>query len=216
MDVEQARQQMLGQQIRAWEVLDDSVLEVLANVRREEFVPPEYRDLAFADCPIPLDEDQVMLEPKLEGKILQSLMLKKSDSVLEIGTGSGYLTACLAQLAGEVVSVDIFADFIATAETKLATANITNVTLEHTDALQLDESRQFDAIAVTGSLPRHSALFTKLLRPGGRMFVVIGQEPIMEACLISAHSSGQSTVESLFETVVPALIGVDTPDGFVF
>ncbi len=216
MDVEHARQQMLGQQIRAWEVLDDSVLEVLANVRREEFVPAAYRDLAFADCPIPLEENQVMLAPKLEGKILQSLTLTKSDTVLEVGTGSGYLTACLAELAGEVVSVDIFPSFIATAGEKLAAANIANVTLEHADALQLDESRQFDAIAVTGSLPRHYPLFAKLLRPGGRMFVTIGQEPIMEACLVSSHSSGQSTVESLFETVVPPLIGAELPEAFVF
>ena len=216
MDFEQAREQMLGQQIRAWEVLDDAVLETLAKVRREAFVPPAYRDLAFADCQIPLDEGQCMLTPQLEGKILQSLMLSKSDTVLEVGTGSGYMTACLAQLAGNVVSVDIFETFISGAEKKLADANVNNVTLEQKDALKLDDNRQFDAIAITGSLPRHSALFTKMLRPGGRMFVIIGQEPVMEACLVSAHDGGQSTVESLFETVVTPLIGVETPSRFVF
>lgn len=216
MDLEQARQQMLGQQIRAWEVLDNAVLDVFARVRREEFVPANYRNLAFADCAIPLQHDQEMLPPSLEGKVLQSLMLSKADSVLEIGTGSGYLTACLAELAGEVVSIDILEDFVADAKQKLTAANIDNVALEHRDAFTLDDNRQFDAIAVTGSIPSHSNLFTKLLRPGGRMFVVIGREPVMEACLVTAHGNGQSTVESLFETVVAPLIGVEAPDSFVF
>lgn len=216
MDLEQARQQMLGQQIRAWEVLDDAVLDVFARVRREEFVPASYRNLAFADCTIPLQHGQEMLSPSLEGKILQSLTLNKADSVLEIGTGSGYLTACLAELAGEVFSVDLFEDFIADATQKLAAASIGNATLEKADALTLDENRQFDAIAVTGSIPSHSSSFTKLLRPGGRMFVIVGRPPVMEACLVTAHGNGQSTVESLFETVVAPLIGIDLPDGFVF
>lgn len=216
MDLEQARQQMLGQQIRAWEVLDDAVLDVFARVRREEFVPDDYRNLAFADCAIPLQHSQEMLPPSLEGKILQSLMLTKADTVLEVGTGSGYLTACLAQLAGEVVSIDIFEDFVVNTEQKLAAASINNVELENVDAFSLDENRQFDAIAVTGSIPSHSSLFTKILRPGGRMFVMVGQKPVMEACLVTAHGNGQSTVESLFETVVAPLIGVEPPDGFVF
>ncbi len=216
MDLEQARQQMLGQQIRAWEVLDDAVLDVFARVRREEFVPANYRNLAFADCAIPLQHDQEMLPPSVEGKILQSLMLSKADSVLEIGTGSGYLTACLACLAGEVVSIDIFEDFLADAKQKLAAANIDNVALENVDAFTLDDNRQFDAIAVTGSIPSHTSLFTKLLRPGGRMFVVVGREPVMEACLVTAHGNGQSTVESLFETVIAPLRGIEAPDSFVF
>lgn len=216
MDLEQARQQMLGQQIRAWEVLDDAVLDVFAKVRREDYVPDNYRSLAFADCPIPLQHDQEMLTPSLEGKILQSLGLSKADSVLEIGTGSSYLTACLAALAGEVVSVDIFEDFIVSAERTLAAANINNVTLENVDAFDLDENQQFDAIAVTGSIPSHSSLFTKILRPGGRMFVIVGQLPIMEACLVTAHGNGQSTVESLFETVATPLLGVQIPDSFEF
>ena len=216
MDLEQARQQMLGQQIRAWEVLDDAVLDVFARVRREDYVPDNYRTVAFADCAIPLPHGQEMLSPSLEGKLLQSLKLNKADSVLEVGTGSGYLTACLGQLTGEVVSVDIFEDFTLSAAEKLTAANISNVTLEHVDAFSLDESRLFDAIAVTGSIPSHSSLFTKLLRPGGRMFVMVGQQPVMEACLVTAHGNGQSTVESLFETVVAPLIGVETPDEFVF
>lgn len=216
MDLEHARQQMLGQQIRAWEVLDDAVLDALSAVRREDFVPPDYRSLAFADCPIPLGHDQEMLSPSLEGKILQSLTLRKADTVLEIGTGSGYLTACLAELAGEVLSVDIFDEFVVDTQQKLAAASIVNATVEHRDAFTLDEGRQFDAIAITGSIPRHSNLFTKMLRPGGRMFVIVGQEPIMEACLVTAHGNGQSTVESLFETLVSPLVGVESLDPFEF
>ena len=216
MDLEQARQQMLGQQVRAWAVLDDAVLDVLSQVRREDFVPEGYRDVAFADCSIPLTHNQEMLTPQMEGKILQALALNKADSVLEVGTGSGYLTACLGQLAGEVLSMDLFEDFITAAQDKLDRAAINNVSLECQDALTLDDSRQFDAIAITGSMPRHTGAFRKLLRPGGRMFVVIGQEPIMEACLVTAHSSGQATSESLFETVLPPLIGVEAPAAFRF
>ena len=217
MDLEQARQQMLGQQIRAWEVLDDAVLAVLNRVRREDYVPEDYRNVAFADCTIPLGHGQEMLSPSLEGKILQALRLSKADSVLEIGTVSGYLTACLAQLAGEVVSIDIFEDFVVDAERKLAAANINNVSLETVDAFSLDDDpRQFDAIAITGSIPSHSSVFAKLLRPGGRMFVVVGQQPVMEACLVTAHRNGQSTVESLFETAVAPLLGAEPPERFVF
>ena len=216
MNLEQARNQMLSQQIRAWDVLDDQVLETLGRVPRERFVPEQYLDLAFADTAIPLGHDQEMMAPKLEGRLLQSLMLSKADQVLEIGTGSGYLTACLARLGGEVTSVDIYQDFITAAQAQLDALGITNAKLECRDGLSMQAPAQFNAIAVTGSVPELDGHFVRMLKPGGRLFVIVGQPPIMEARLITAHASGQSTSESLFETAIPPLVGVQVPEAFVF
>ena len=206
---------MLGQQIRAWEVLDDRVLRALEQTPRERFVPEEYRDLAFADTEIPLAHSQWMLAPKIEGRLLQALQVEPIDEVLEVGTGTGFLTAALARLARHVVSVDIFPDFIDAARTKLAAENLRNVELRTADALSLDLARRFDAIAVTASVPVLDDYFVRMLRPLGRLFVVVGRAPVMDARLITLSASGDSTSESLFETVLTPLVNAERPEPFV-
>jgi protein-L-isoaspartate(D-aspartate) O-methyltransferase len=206
---------MLGQQIRAWDVFDARVLDTLRETPREDFVPQEYRELAFADIEVPLAHGQAMMAPKLEGRLLQALQLEPTHRVLEVGTGSGYLSACLAGLAGEVVSVDIYSDFVHQAETKLRAQGIANVELIAADALALERSAEFDAIAVTGSVPRLDEHFIRMLRPDGRLFIVVGRPPVMEARLVTMHANGRWTEESLFETVLPALVNAEQPEPFV-
>jgi protein-L-isoaspartate(D-aspartate) O-methyltransferase len=215
MNVEAARAQMLGQQIRAWEVLDDRVLEALEQIPRERFVPEDYRDLAFADTEIPLAHGQSMLAPKIEGRLLQALHVEANDEVLEVGTGTGFLTACLAQLARQVYSVDIFPEFVESARTKLGAVGLGNLELGTADALQLDLPGRFDAIAVTGSIPALEDRFVRMLRPGGRLFVVVGRTPVMEARLITLLATGSTTSQSLFETVLSPLINAERPEPFV-
>ena len=215
MNVEAARAQMLGQQLRAWNVLDQRVLDVVRQVRRERFVPEAYRDLAFADSEIPLAHGQRMMTPSVEGRLLQALDLDPADTVLELGTGSGFVTACLAALAGRVVSVDIFPEFTAQAAGKLQRDNIRNVELRTADGLALDADEQFDAVVVTGSVPELDDRFAGLLRPGGRLFVVMGREPVMDALLITVNRDGESSRESLFETVVAPLVNAERPEPFV-
>ena len=215
MNFDVARTQMLGQQLRAWEVLDDRVLRAFAETPREDFVPREYRDLAFADTEIPLANGQAMLAPKVEGRILQALRVEPIDEVLVVGTGSGYLTACLARLAKRVTSVDIFPDFATAAAPKLAACGIRNVEILTADALSLSYPGRFDAIAVTGSVPTLDDHFVSMLRPEGRLFIVVGREPAMEARLITLQPNGTTTTESLFETVLAALINAERPEPFV-
>ncbi len=215
MNFEVARTQMLGQQLRAWEVLDDRVLRAFAETPRENFVPKEYRDLAFADAEIPLGHGQNMLAPKVEGRILQALQIEPIDDVLVVGTGSGYLTACIARLAKHVTSVDIFPDLIAAAEPKIAACGIRNVELKVADAFDLPYRARFDAIAVTGSVPERDEYFSGMLRPQGRLFVVVGRGPAMEAQLITLQPDGTTTTDSLFETVLAPLINAERPEPFV-
>jgi len=174
MNFEVARTQMLGQQIRAWEVLDERVLRVLRETPREQFVPPDYRDLAFVDAEIPLGHGQVMLAPKIEGRLLQAVQAEPIDDVLVVGTGSGFLTACLARLAKHVVSVDIVGEFVAAARPRLAEHEIPNVSLEVGDALALPRAARFDVVAVTASVPELTNHFIEMLRPQGRLFIVVG------------------------------------------
>jgi len=206
---------MLGQQIRAWDVLDDRVLSVLEKTPRELFMPVEYRDLAFADTEVPLGHGQYTMAPKIEGRLLQALQIEPIDEVLEIGTGSGYLTACLAHLSQRVFSVDIFGDFVEDAGAKLAEHDIRNVTLATADALRMPISTHFDAIAVTASMPELDERFIRLLRPQGRLFVVVGRAPVMEARLLTMHADGNWTDDSLFETVIAPLVNSERPVPFV-
>lgn len=206
---------MLGQQIRAWEVLDDRVLGTLGDIPRESFVPGAYRDLAFADMEIPLAHSQQMLAPKVEGRLLQALCLESSDDVLEIGTGTGFLTACLAQLTRSVVSIDIYEDFSRDAKEKVAKLELGNIEFRTEDALVMGHQEQFDAIAVTGSIPELDEHFIRMLRPGGRLFVVVGREPVMEARVVTMHQRGDYAQQSLFESVVAPLINADRPVPFV-
>lgn len=206
---------MLGQQIRAWEVLDNRVLGVLGSIAREAFVPETCRDLAFADLEIPLDHGQNMMAPKIEGRLLQALRLDPNDSVLEIGTGSGFLTACLAKLAGSVVTVDIFEDFSHGARSTIESLGMTNIEYRTEDALAMDAKDRYDAIAVTGSVPELDDHFIRMLRPGGRLFVIVGREPVMEARVVTMLERGQTTQDSLFESVVKPLINAERPEPFV-
>lgn len=217
MNVEAARSNMIEQQIRPWDVLDQRVLDVLAGTRRELFVPANYRELAFADIEIPLAHGQAMLAPKLEGRLLQALQLRKTDEVLEIGTGSGYLSACLASLANKVESVEIFADLADSARARLEENHIRNVHVEVADIFALDLGRsRYDAIAVTGSLPLYAQFFQELLRFEGRLFVVVGGEPTMEALLITRVGDREWMRESLFETSLAPLRHAPRPDPFRF
>ena len=215
LDFERARFNMVEQQIRTWEVLNERVLDILRAVPRERFVPAQYRQLAFADRQIPLPHDQIMLEPKIEARILQAVDPQPSEQVLEIGTGSGYLTACLARMAAHVTSVDIFPDFKEMAQANLAAQGISNVTLETGDAaLGWDDGRRYDVVVVTASLPEMHRGFHQSLNIGGRLFLIVGTAPVMEALLITRIAEDQWMQESLFETYAPALINAPVTKTF--
>ncbi|HKE45321.1 MAG TPA: protein-L-isoaspartate O-methyltransferase [Steroidobacteraceae bacterium] len=216
MNIEIARRQMIEQQVRAWEVLDDRVLGALAQVRREIFVPQGYRELAFADTQIPLGQGQCMLAPKVEGRFLQALELTPADQVLEIGTGSGFFAACLSRLAGSVRSVEIFAELSDFARENLRASGVSGVQVETRDALTLDDSHRYGAIAVTASLPVYDARFERALEVGGRLVVVVGEPPVMEARLVRRASETQWVQESLFETVIAPLVNAPQPPRFLF
>ena len=216
-EIEQARFNMIEQQIRTWDVLDQRVLDVMKSVPREQFVPEHYRSLAFADTNIPLGHEQVMMAPKLEGRLLQALAITPDDSVLEIGTGSGYLTACLARLGKQVTSIDITADFTTAAAAKLEAQGISNITLETLDAAEgIESEKRYDVIAVTGSLPLLQQQFQKNLAVGGRLFIITGSLPIMEANLISRVDENHWSSECLLETCIPPLLHATRPQAFVF
>ncbi len=214
---EKARFNMIEQQIRPWDVLDPATLELLENTPREQFVPEEYRTLAYADIGIPLAHDQVMMHPIVEARMLQALGLTKSDNVLEIGTGSGYVTSMLAAASSHVTSVDIFPDFVEEAGKRLKAHNITNITLACGDASQGWQSDEtFDAIVITGSLPSLPDSFAKLLNRGGRIFAILGLAPAMHATLLHRTDNGSLVSEQLFETELPELINATRPSPFVF
>lgn len=216
LDVNAARRQMIDQQVRAWDVLDLQVLDAMTRVRREDFVPPACRELAFADMCIPLGHGQSMLAPKLEGRLLQALELRADDAVLEIGTGSGYFAACLGALAREVRSVEIFPELAQSARASLARGDAHNVTVVTADAYSLVEPARYDAVVLTGSLPLYDARFEQYLAEGGRLVVVVGQGPVMEARRITRSAPGEWLRESLFETVMDPLIHAAEPPRFVF
>lgn len=216
MNTEFARSQMVAQQIRGWEVFDTRVLDVLTRVPREHFVPPEYRALAFAETAIPLGHGQFMMPPTLEGRLLQALDLTPADEALEIGTGSGFLAACLSRLAKSVVSVELFADLSAKAGEKLAELGIDNVTLMTMDATRELPDGRFDALAVTGSLPLFDTRFVEVLRPGGRLFVITGGPPVMQAQLVVREDDGRPRVTTLFETNLLPLVNAPAPPAFRF
>ena len=206
MNFDQARFAMIEQQVRPWDVLDPRVLDAMATVRREDFVTDAHRQLAFADLPLPLAHGESMLKPVLEGRLLQALALEPGEEVLEIGTGSGFVTACLAKLARAVHSIDLHADFVETAKARLERAGVGNARVEVADALQWQPGRQFDAIAVTGAVAELPAAFAEWLRPGGRMFVVRGLSPVQEAVRVTRRADALH-FESLFETDIPYLHG---------
>jgi protein-L-isoaspartate(D-aspartate) O-methyltransferase len=216
MDTLAARQQMVDQQIRTWEVLDSRVLDALSAVPREAFVPPEYRELAFADAPIPIGFGQTMLAPKLQGRILQALGPNASDSVLEVGSGTGYLSACLSLLCASTHSIDIHPGLIESAAANLRAVPGARVQFEIRDVFGAAPLREYDVVAVTGSLPVYDTRFERSLRVGGRLFAIVGVAPVMDAIVVRRVDKNEWIRESLFETVVEPLINAVAAQRFVF
>lgn len=210
MDLTRARRNMVENQVRTFEVLDARVLEVLAELPRESFVLPSWRALAYADMTLPIAHGEMMMKPIIEGRLLQALDIQPNDEVLEIGTGSGYLTACLAQLGKHVVSVERHPDLVEVARARLTHAGIENIELVNADALRdFDPGRSFDVIAVTGAVAQVPQRFREWLKVGGRMFVVAGVEPAMRALLLHREADDGFGEERLFETDLPYLAGAE-------
>jgi len=217
MNLEQARINMIKQQLRPWNVLDQRILELMAEVPREHFVPSAYKNIAFADINIPLAHDQMMMTPKIEGRLLQSLQLKSTDSVLEIGTGSGFLTACLAKSAKRVDSIDIFEDFTTEAESKFQALGIENIALAVGDGAKgWKPDYRYDVIVLTGSVPELPSNFQKQLRLGGRLFVVVGESPVMQAQLITRIADHEFSTDVILETDLPPLLNATKSSNFLF
>ncbi len=217
MNVEQARFNMVEQQIRPWEVLDPAVLDLLFEVKRERFVPPAHAALAFADMEIPLGHGESMMQPKVEARILQELTVRPEDTVYEVGTGSGYLTALLARRARHVTSAEIHPDLQATASANLAAAGIGNVTLLSGDSARapLGESA-WDVIVLTGSTPVLPPAFLDRLKPGGRLFAVVGDAPVMKAQVVQRGADGTFGTAEVFDTLLKPLVNALAPARFRF
>ena len=216
MDYEQARFNMVEQQVRTWDVLDQEILDLLFEVKREEFVPPAHRTLAFADLELPLGNGQYMWAPKLEARVLQALRLKPRESVLEIGTGSGYFAALLGRRAGNVTTVEIDAGLASRAAATIARTGAANVRCEVGDGARGWGSEHFDAIVLTGSTPLLPEEFFRQLTPGGRIFAIVGDAPAMTARLVDWTAPGSRVTTDLFETVVAPLINAAAPARFRF
>jgi protein-L-isoaspartate(D-aspartate) O-methyltransferase len=211
LNIELARHNMIEQQVRPWDVLDSRVLEALSALRREDFVPPSQRNLAFADVDLPLGHGEIMLRPVLEGRLLQAASPLRSESVLEVGTGSGFFTACLARLAASVVSLEQYEDFVDTARTRLHAANTRGVKIEVTDAVtEFKSNEAFDVMVVTGAvhaLPQH---WRGWIRPGGRIVAFVGDSPAQRAMMFT-RAGDAWTEQVLFETDMPYLRHAETP-----
>jgi protein-L-isoaspartate(D-aspartate) O-methyltransferase len=214
-DQEQARFNMIEQQIRPWDVLDQQVLDTMADMPRDLFVPDGYQSLAYADTEIPIGHGHHMMAPKIEGRLLQAVAVKAHEMVLEIGTGSGYLTACLSRLGRQVHSVDIHKDFSTTAKGRFQQMGLENIILYNEDASRgWGKDHRYDAIAITASMPEYHPGFEQALSVGGRLFVITGLAPVMEATLITRLSETDFSRQFLFETCIEALDGLLPPKRF--
>jgi protein-L-isoaspartate(D-aspartate) O-methyltransferase len=217
LDLEVARRNMVLQQVRPWDVLDQRVLDLIARAPREDYVPAGLRNLAYVDMNIPLGGGQVMMAPKYEARLLQELEIKPTDKVLEIGTGTGYLTSLLAALGKHVYSVDIDPAFTRAAGERLAAHGIQNVTLETGDAANgWDKHAPYDVIIITGSLPSIPQSFRTSLAPGGRLAAIVGDSPAMDAVLVRRVDVNNFSQTAVFETDLPRLANAHEPAKFVF
>jgi protein-L-isoaspartate(D-aspartate) O-methyltransferase len=217
LDVERARFNMVEQQIRPWEVLDQRVLDLLLELKREEFVPPQYRSLAFVDMEIPIGHGEKMLAPRMEARMLQELVLNPGDRILEVGTGSGYMTALLARLGGQVYSVDIVPEFTQAAAARLAAHGISSAMLATGDAARgWDRHAPYDVIVLTGSVPVLPEAFQLSLARGGRLLAIVGEPPVMEARLVTCVAAGAFAAIGLFETCIAPLRNAAQPERFAF
>lgn len=216
MLIADAREQMIEQQVRAWDVLDERVLSILRRIPRDHFVPAEQQYMAYADLEVPLAKGQHMLRPSVAGRLLQAVELTGTERVLEIGAGSGYLTACLAVSSAHVESIEIFPELAEIAQRNLATLGLGNTHIVTGDALATAAAGRYDVIAVTGSLPVPNDSFQRQLEVGGRLFIIVGEAPVMNARLIRRTAEEAWTTESLFETVVDSLINARRPPEFTF
>lgn len=217
MNIEQARHNMVEQQIRPWDVLDQQVLDAIESTPRENFVPEPHRNLAFCDIQIPLENGRVMMEPKLEGRMVQTLDIKPGDSVLEVGAGAGYTAALMAKLGAQLTSIDIDPAMVALARKNLADNGIEGVRLEHGDICAgWNEGTRFDRVAMTAAIPARRSDLEEYIAVGGRMFVVVGEAPIMEALLITRAGERDFVAESLFDTCLPYLSHSELPESFEF
>ena len=216
MHTTDAREQMIEQQVRAWEVLEERVLEVMRQVPRELFVPQGQRYRAYADVEVPLACAQHMLRPSVAGRLLQALLPQPGEAVLEIGAGTGFVTACLRAMAAQVRSLEIFPELAEAARRNLAALGMRDVEVLDADALNADSGARYGAIALTASLPLYDARFERMLTPGGRLFVVVGEPPVMDARLVRRTAEDAWSVESLFETVIDPLVNAVRPPRFTF
>ncbi len=216
MQPDRVSEQMIEQQVRAWEVLDGRVLGTLRQVPRERFVPPPQRSLAYADAEIPLPEGQHMLRPSVVGRLLQALEPAPGQRVLEVGAGSGFVTACLRAAGARVRALELFAELATLAARNLSACGMSDVEIVNTDALTADSGERYHAIAVTASLPLYDPRFERQLEIGGRLFVVVGEAPVMEARLIRRISENAWATDSLFETVIDPLVNAPQPARFRF
>jgi protein-L-isoaspartate(D-aspartate) O-methyltransferase len=217
MNIEQARFNMIEQQIRPWDVLDPDVLALLHVVKREDFVPAAYKNLAFVDTEIPLGSGESMFTPKLEARILQEIGLKKHENVLEIGTGSGYMAALLAYKGRHVTTVEILPVLKTAAEQKLSAYGVSNVTVTQGNGAQgWDQGAPFDVIVISGALPVLPDAFLKQIKVGGRIFAIVGEAPVMTAVLVTRVSDSAYDTVKLFETNVKPLELATTPSQFRF
>ncbi len=208
IDYAKARETMVEQQVRPWDVFEPRVLETLARLPRERFMAEVHRALAYSDLALPIGHGESMMKPVLEGRVLQALSIGAGEDVLEIGTGSGYLSACLGSLARDVVSLELHADLAQTARERLQAQGIGNVRIDTADVFGWESDRRFDAICVGGAVATLPSRFLQWLRPGGRLFVIHGRAPAMEAALVRhADNPAGFQVESLFETELPYLTG---------
>lgn len=216
MQTADIREQMIEQQVRAWEVLDERVLGVMRQVPRELFVPQGERYRAYADAEVPLAHGQHMLRPSIVGRILQGLLPEPHEEVLQIGAGTGFVTACLRGMAARVRALELFSDLAESARANLAALGVRAAEVVEADALNFESAARFDVIAVTASLPLYDARFERMLKVGGRLFIVVGEAPVMDARLVRRTAPDAYSTQSLFETVIDPLVNAARPPQFTF